>query len=65
MLIGGKQDQKGAGHTTVINGRALHLHGGEENGASTMEEVWGSWKDVVDKLDIKPLERKRIEAWLH
>ncbi|CAK9012298.1 unnamed protein product [Durusdinium trenchii] len=33
----------------------------EENGASTMEEVWGSWKDVVDKLDIKPLERKRIE----
>ena len=33
----------------------------EENGASTMEEVWSSWQDFVEELGLKPLERKRIE----
>jgi len=25
-----------------------------------MEEVWFSWEDFSEKLDVKPLERKRI-----
>lgn len=32
----------------------------QDNGASTMEEVWFSWEDFSEKLDVKPLERKRI-----
>lgn len=37
------------------------LHWCQDNGASTMEEVWFSWEDFSEKLDVKPLERKRIE----
>ena len=44
----------------------------QDNGASTIEEVWFSWEDFSEKLDVKPLERKRIvprqqckSAWGH
>lgn len=36
----------------------------QENGASSMEEVWQSWRSFSEKLQIKPLERKRLVTWL-
>ncbi|CAE7695066.1 fhkD [Symbiodinium sp. CCMP2456] len=37
------------------------LEWSEENGASSMDEIRANWRSFVEKMDLKPLERTRLE----